>query len=223
MGAWAGLGAIFSPLASRSRRSCSDSRAAVTRCESVCSPKMLKVVTGEGSRLGLLRSSLDVTGGSGGVPRRNILSRPHSLLFLGGKHPPGTCVVVLLCPTHCSPIDCGPPGSSVRGVLQAGTLEWVAIPFSRDLPDPGVTPSSLVSPASAGGFFTTGPSGKPHCRARCRNHQAGTAGRACERRTRPEGCSSLRPCTWGPLACSTFPPVKGPLWGMFRGLPLPEQ
>ena len=30
----------------------------------------------------------------------------------------------------CKPVDCGPPGSSVHGILQARTLEWVAIPFS---------------------------------------------------------------------------------------------
>ena len=34
------------------------------------------------------------------------------------------------CPTLCDPIDCSPPGSPVRGLLQAGTLEWVAISFS---------------------------------------------------------------------------------------------
>ena len=31
-------------------------------------------------------------------------------------------------------MDCSPPGSSVHGILQAGILEWVAIPFSRDSP-----------------------------------------------------------------------------------------
>ena len=31
----------------------------------------------------------------------------------------------------CDPIDCGPPGSSVHGILQARILEWVAIPSSR--------------------------------------------------------------------------------------------
>ena len=31
-----------------------------------------------------------------------------------------------------------PPGSSVPGILQARIPEWVAIPFSRDLPDPGI-------------------------------------------------------------------------------------
>ena len=34
------------------------------------------------------------------------------------------------CPTLCNPIDGSPPGSSVPGILQAGTLEWVAISFS---------------------------------------------------------------------------------------------
>ena len=34
------------------------------------------------------------------------------------------------CPTLCDPIDGSPPGSSVHGILQARTLEWVAISFS---------------------------------------------------------------------------------------------
>ena len=35
-----------------------------------------------------------------------------------------------LCPTLCDPIDGSPPGSAVPGILQARTLEWVAISFS---------------------------------------------------------------------------------------------
>ena len=35
------------------------------------------------------------------------------------------------CPTLCDPIDENPPGSSVPGILQARTLEWVAISFSN--------------------------------------------------------------------------------------------
>ena len=35
------------------------------------------------------------------------------------------------CPTLCDPIDGSPPGSAVPGILQAGTLEWVAISFSN--------------------------------------------------------------------------------------------
>ena len=34
------------------------------------------------------------------------------------------------CPTLCDPIDGSPPGFSVPGILQARTLEWVAISFS---------------------------------------------------------------------------------------------
>ena len=34
-------------------------------------------------------------------------------------------------------MDCGPPGSSVHGILQARVLEWVAIPFSRGSSQPG--------------------------------------------------------------------------------------
>ena len=36
-----------------------------------------------------------------------------------------------LCPTLCDPADRSPPGSSVPGILQARTLEWVAISFSN--------------------------------------------------------------------------------------------
>ena len=36
-----------------------------------------------------------------------------------------------LCPTLCDPIDGSPSGSPIRGILQARTLEWVAISFSN--------------------------------------------------------------------------------------------
>ena len=35
------------------------------------------------------------------------------------------------CPTLCDPMDCSLPGFSVHGILQARTLEWVAISFSN--------------------------------------------------------------------------------------------
>ena len=35
------------------------------------------------------------------------------------------------CPTLCDPIDSSPPGSLIPGILQARTLEWVAISFSN--------------------------------------------------------------------------------------------
>ena len=52
---------------------------------------------------------------------------------------------------------CSPLGSSVHGIFPARILEWVAISFSRDLPDSGIKP---VSPALASGFFITEPPGK---------------------------------------------------------------
>ena len=41
-------------------------------------------------------------------------------------------------PTLCDPMDCSLPGSSVHGIFQTRILEWVAISFSRRLPDPGI-------------------------------------------------------------------------------------
>ena len=40
-------------------------------------------------------------------------------------------------PTLCNPIDCSLPGSSLHGILQARIMEWMAIPFPRDLPNSG--------------------------------------------------------------------------------------
>ena len=37
------------------------------------------------------------------------------------------------CPTLCNPMDYSPLGSSVHGILQAGILEWVALPLPRSL------------------------------------------------------------------------------------------
>ena len=67
------------------------------------------------------------------------------------------CSVAQSCPTLCDPMDCSPPGSSVHVISQARILEWVAISFAGDLPNPGIEPTS---PALAGWFFTTAPPGK---------------------------------------------------------------
>ena len=50
------------------------------------------------------------------------------------------CVCVLVnqsCPVLCHPVDCSPPGSSVRGILQARILDWVAIPLQGIFPTQG--------------------------------------------------------------------------------------
>ena len=71
----------------------------------------------------------------------------HSLLVL--------CCAKLLqsCLALHNPIGCSPPGSSVHGIFQAGILEWVAMTLPGDLPNPGIEPVPLMSPALAGGFF----------------------------------------------------------------------
>ena len=42
-----------------------------------------------------------------------------------------TAMSLQLCPTLCDPIDGSPPGSPIPGILQARTLEWVAISVSN--------------------------------------------------------------------------------------------
>ena len=56
-------------------------------------------------------------------------------------------------------MDCSPLGSSVHGILQARILEWVAMPLTGNLPDPGIETVSPAAPALAGRFFTTEPLG----------------------------------------------------------------
>ena len=46
------------------------------------------------------------------------------------------CLVAQSCLTLCNPTDCRLPGSSVHGILQARTLEWVAMPSSRGSSQP---------------------------------------------------------------------------------------
>ena len=69
------------------------------------------------------------------------------ILILASK-----CVsVVQLCPTLWDSMGCSPSGSSVHGILQARTLEWVTIPFSRGSSRLRVwTQNSCI----AGRFFT---------------------------------------------------------------------
>ena len=60
-------------------------------------------------------------------------------------------VVAQSCPTLCDAVDCSLAGSSVHGIFQARTLEWVAVPFSRGSSQPGDW--SWVS-RIAGRFYT---------------------------------------------------------------------
>ena len=68
----------------------------------------------------------------------------------------------------CNPMDCSPPGSSVHGISQARILELgTPFPTPENLPDLGIEPEFLGSPALAGGFFTTTPPGKPKSQEPC--------------------------------------------------------
>ena len=66
-------------------------------------------------------------------------------------------LVAQLCPTLCKPMDCRLPGSSVRGILQARVLEWLALPVSRGSSQPGI---KLRSPALQADSLLSEPPGK---------------------------------------------------------------
>ena len=56
-------------------------------------------------------------------------------------------------------MECSLPGSFAHGILQARILEWVAIPFSRDLPNPRIKPESPTPQADS---LPSEPPGKPY-------------------------------------------------------------
>ena len=62
------------------------------------------------------------------------------------------CLVAQSCLTLCDLMDFSPPGSSVEYSSQE---YWSGLPFPPpgDIPDPGIKPASLTSPALAGRFF----------------------------------------------------------------------
>ena len=71
------------------------------------------------------------------------------------------CLDAQSCPTLCDPIDCRLPGSSVHGILQARILEGLPFPPPGDILDPGIKPTSTVSPALHADSLRAEPSGKP--------------------------------------------------------------
>ena len=71
-----------------------------------------------------------------------LCARYHPLCWKYGRKQNESCIVVWTaaaaaakslqsCPTLCNPIDGGPPGSPIPGILQARILEWVATSFSN--------------------------------------------------------------------------------------------
>ena len=82
---------------------------------------------GKGGDLFLLSTGFETS-------RKQELLWPFKMQILGPPPPriPAAAAAKSLqsCPTLCDPIDGSPPGSPVPGILQARTLEWVAISFS---------------------------------------------------------------------------------------------
>ena len=68
----------------------------------------------------------------------SVMHTVSKLYYYGGlkvsniiQHPAAAAKSLQSCPALCNPIDGSPPGSLVPGILQARTLEWVAISFSN--------------------------------------------------------------------------------------------
>ena len=111
-----------------------------------CSPHVLFLVL---SSTPLSASVCGELGPRGDGWRREGLRCPvvdlHKSVFLGQRlverSPNLKVKIAQSCLTLCDPMDCSLPGSSVRGILQARILEWVAVPSSRGiLPTKGSNP-----------------------------------------------------------------------------------
>ena len=72
-----------------------------------------------------------------------------------------------------NPMVYSPPDFSVHGILQARILEWVTFPPPGDLPDPGIEPKFLMSPALAGKFFIASATWEAQGRQRSAGNNSG--------------------------------------------------
>ena len=77
------------------------------------------------------------------------------------------------CPTLFNPMDCSPPGPLSMGFSRQEHGSGLPLPSPGGLPSPGVESASLVSPAVAGGFFTTSASWEPTVPCALQSNPAG--------------------------------------------------
>ena len=89
--------------------------------------------------------------------------REISLLLSHQGSPFGQLLVTQSCSSLWDPTDCGPPGFSVYGILQARVLEWVAFLLQRIFPTQGSNPSLLCLQHWQAGSLLLVPPGKPIC------------------------------------------------------------
>ena len=91
---------------------------------------------------------------------------------------PGTLITTHACVWMCTrvlsqgrlftvPMDCSPPDSSAHGIFSKNTGVGCHFLLQGIFPMWSIEPTSLVSPAFAGRFFTTAPSGKPMLLVQC--------------------------------------------------------
>ena len=60
-----------------------------------------------------------------------FIKKSNISVIIKGSESKSESEVAQSCPTLFDPMDCSPPGCSVHGIVQARTLEWVAISFSN--------------------------------------------------------------------------------------------
>ena len=91
-------------------------------------------------------------------PSSRVIMTSNCPTFLWITEKWNVCLVAQSCQTFWDPMDCSLPGSSVHGILQARTLEWVAMPSSRASSQPrDQTQVSRI----ARRFLESEPPGKP--------------------------------------------------------------
>ena len=121
------------------------------RISSCGSPALGRRLKSCGTQAWLLCRTWDLLR-SGTEPMSPTLAGGFLITEPPGKPKPALKVkVTRSCPIFCGPMDCSPPGSSVRGILQTRILEWVAISFSRGSSQPR---SQTQVSCIAGRFFT---------------------------------------------------------------------
>ena len=98
---------------------------ATVRYKQMC-PKVLKYFPGQGLRIRKNKNNI-VTICCITMER---LYKPYFVVLCFSAAAAAAAESLQLCPTLCDPIDGSPSGSPVPGILQARTLEWVAISFS---------------------------------------------------------------------------------------------
>ena len=94
-------------------------------------------------------------------PSKYSVSLPASERCMPPAQSPQTLVVIMCvpalqsCPALCDSTDCRPPGSLSMGFSRQEYWSGLPCPPPGDLPDPGIEPKSLRSPALAGKLFAT--------------------------------------------------------------------